>query len=83
MPKRCRRDEACIRNFGHHQQKKQRTTSHEDKENAGPKATPVPGPKPLQTRTFLQHVIPRSPLGLCDDNTDVTVIFLSQLQYKM
>ena len=70
MPKRCRRDEARIRNFGH--QKKQRTSNHEDKENAGGAIPAVPPLKPLQTRTFLQPATPLSLLGLHNVNAEVT-----------
>jgi hypothetical protein len=71
MPKRCRRDEARIRNFGH--QKKQRTSNNENEENTGPQAIPAaPHPKLLQTHTFLQPAIPLNPLGLHNINTEVT-----------
>src|SRR6266511_4403549 len=72
MPKRSRRDEARIGNFGH-QKKKQRTSNHEDKENTCPQAIPpVPHPKSLQTHTFLQPAVPLNPLGLHNVNAEVT-----------
>ena len=72
MPKRCKRDEAHIRNFGH-PQKKQHTSNHADEENTCPQAIPpVPHPKSLQTRTFLQPAVPLNSLGLHDVNAEVT-----------
>jgi hypothetical protein len=73
MPKQCKRDEACIRNFGQKKKKKQYTLNHEDEENTGPQAIPpVPHPKLLQTCTFLQPAIPLNPLGLHNVNAEVT-----------
>jgi hypothetical protein len=72
MPKQCKRDKARIRNFDH-QKKKQQISNHEDEENTGPQAIPpVPAPKSLQTRTFLQPAIPLNPLGLHNVNVEVT-----------